>query len=243
MVSRVDENAFSLVDYAEKFIGRRDMHVRAINDLVLSMGPYLTASKAYATALMAYGNEVEDKVQHILAMRDIDKNTRTLNTAKEVVAVNDLKETTGIKPHLWCKEKDCPDEYEAAFKKQGQLKDSCTENYFKDLAANSYQDLGGTKYNPDNPGEKDLYFAFAPFYIELPPGHFMMKLAQGLDDDIAVDLVERDYETNKLKFGECSEAVEDAVDAFRKALHAMNVMPGRPQPAPLKVGEADNLGL
>merc|ERR1719198_2714482 len=117
MVSRVDENAFSLVDYAEKFIARRDMHVRAINDLVLSTGPYLTSSKAYATALMAYGNEVDEKVQHILAMRDIDKNTRTLNTAKEVVAVNDLKETAGIKPHDWCHEQDCLEEYEAAFKK------------------------------------------------------------------------------------------------------------------------------
>jgi len=243
MVSRVDENAFQLVDYAEKFIARRDMHVRAINDLVLSMGPYLTASKAYATALMAYGNEVEEKVTHILAMRDIDKNTRTLNTAKEVVAVNDLKETAGLKPHLFCAEEDCLDEYEAAFKKQGQLKDTCTENYMKDLAANQYQGLGGNNYNPDDVGEKDLYFAFAPYFIELPPGHFMMKLAQGLEDDIAVDLVERDYETNKLKFTECSTAVEESVDAFRKALHAMNVMPGRPQPAPLKIGEADNLGL
>merc|ERR1719456_401182 len=75
---RIDENAFRIVDYAAQYITTRNAHLEALNDLVLSMGPYLTALKALITALSSYAEATEEKEKHIVAMRDLKKNAQAL---------------------------------------------------------------------------------------------------------------------------------------------------------------------
>merc|ERR1719265_2073649 len=91
LTKRIDENAFRVVDYAAIYISTRNAHLEAVNDLVLSMGPYLTALKAYSTALKSYSAATLEKSKHILALRDMDKNQKILNDAKAVIAFNELK--------------------------------------------------------------------------------------------------------------------------------------------------------
>merc|ERR1712072_113664 len=121
MTKRVDENAFRIVDFAAVYIESREAHVRAINDLVLSMGPYLTALKAYSVALKSYADAAEEKATHILNMRDLARIEETVNDARAIVAFNDPKGgSSGSKPHPWFSDDDKKGQgyYAAAYFKQ-----------------------------------------------------------------------------------------------------------------------------
>merc|ERR1719163_265315 len=104
-LSLMQLTARRIVDYAAQYITTRNAHLEALNDLVLSMGPYLTALKAYSTALKSYAVATEEKAKHIVAMRDLEKNAQALNDAKAIIAFNELKSTgasTDNRPHDFC---------------------------------------------------------------------------------------------------------------------------------------------
>merc|ERR1712072_615280 len=224
MTKRVDENAFRLVDFAAVCIESREAHVRAINDLVLLMGPYLTALKAYSVALKSYADAAEEKATHILNMRDLARIEKTVNDARAIVAFNDLKGgSSGSKPHPWFSDDDKKGQgyYAAAYFKQREQEKYMMDAWREDIETGHYQTLG----NKLKSGKTDLFSAFAPYFIPFPPEHWMMKLALENDDDIMVNLVERDYETNKAKYLDCTATVQKHTQAFRKALNAAQVMP------------------
>merc|ERR1719199_323036 len=109
MTKRIDENAFRITDFAAIYIQTRNAHLRALNDLVLSMGPYLTALKALSTALKSYADATEEKEKHILELRDLERNEASLNDAKAVIAFNELKAGAGgsdARPHDFCPDTD-----------------------------------------------------------------------------------------------------------------------------------------
>merc|ERR1712072_149890 len=228
MTKRVDENAFRIVDYAAIYIETRHGHLRALNDLVLSMGPYLTALKAYSVALKSYSTATKEKEKHILATRDLSRNEKALNDARAIVAFNDLKGGKTMKAHAYFSDDD-PEgmhNYASAYFKQSALSAEMRANYLLDIQTGHYQTLDNKlPATQDGKERRDLYFAFAPFFIDFPPEHWMMKLALELDGDIMVDLVERDYEVAKAKYVECTSTVSKHVQAFRKALNAAQVMP------------------
>jgi len=228
MTKRVDENAFRIVDYAAIYIETRNNHLRALNDLVLSMGPYLTALKAYSVALKSYSTATKEKAKHILAMRDLTCTEKALNDARAIVAFNDLKGGKQTKPHAYFSDDDPKGRhnYANAYFKQDFLAGEMRERYLEDIKAGHYQTLDNKlPAGPNGETRKDLYYAFAPYFIDFPPEHWMMKLALELDGDIMVDLVERDYETAKAKYIECTSTVSKHVQAFRKALNAVQVEP------------------
>merc|ERR1712072_1286263 len=101
MTKRVDENAFRIVDYAAIYIETRNNHLRALNDLVLSMGPYLTALKAYSVALKSYAVATREKATHIIKMRDNERTEKALADARAIVAFNDLKGGSTTKAHAY----------------------------------------------------------------------------------------------------------------------------------------------
>merc|ERR1712216_205575 len=125
--------------------------------------------------------------------------------------------------------------YEAAHAKQKMLETEMMEAYNADIAFGHYRTLGNSC--PSNvtleSGEvietdqcaRDTFYAFSPYFLPLPPAHWMMKIAQDLDEDMMVDLVERDYETSKAKFIECTNALQTSVDAYRRALRTKAVEP------------------
>merc|ERR1719375_13972 len=228
MTKRVDENAFRIVDFAAIYIETRNNHLRAVNDLVLSMGPYLTALKAYSVALKSYAEATEEKATHILAMRDQARFEKTVNDARAIVAFNDLKGGNTMKPHDYFSDDDPKGmhNYANAYFKQKALEREMRDNYLLDIKTGHYQTLGNKLPNsPDGQQRQDLFFAFAPYFLDFPPEHWMMKNALELDGDIMIDLVERDYETNKELYTECTASISKHIQGFRKALNAAQVMP------------------
>merc|ERR1712216_47608 len=148
--TRIDENAFRIVDYAAQYISARNAHLEALNDLVLSMGPYLTALKAYSTALKSYAAATDEKAIHILNLRDISKYEKTLNDANAIIAFNDLKagaDNPNNKPFEWCPPDDltCKRYYEGAYVKQHLQQEAVMDVYMEDIKRGHYQTL-------DNPG-------------------------------------------------------------------------------------------
>jgi len=223
MTKRIDENAFRIVDYAAVYIETRNAHLQAINDLVLSMGPYLTSLKAYSVALKSYAIATREKATHVLKMRDLKRVEKALNDARAIIAFNDLKGGGNMKPHEFFADTDPKGQhnYAAAYFHQNALENEMRDTYLLDIKTGHYQTLDNVLPN----GEKDLFYAFAPYFLDFPPEHWMMKLALEHDDDIMVDLVERDYETMKAKYIECTSTVQKHVQGFRKALNAAQVMP------------------